>query len=233
MKRLLLVSSSNFHGTGYLEHCEAQILTLFDQVENVLFVPYALFDRDGYAQHARQRFEEMGLGLHSIHDAEEPIEAVREAEGIFIGGGNTFRLLKELQERGLIEPIRSRVEAGMPYLGTSAGSNVACPTLRTTNDMPIVQPASFAALDLVPFQINAHYLDADPDSQHQGETREQRLTEYLEENEAPVVAVREGSMVAVTGAEARLEGETGAVLFTKGQAPREIVPGSRIDRLLD
>jgi dipeptidase E len=232
MKRLLLVSSSNFHGTGYLEHCEAQILALFEHVERVLFVPYALFDRDGYALHARQRFEAMGLGLDSIHDAREPVDAVLEAEGIFIGGGNTFRLLNELQERGLIEPIRSRVESGMPYLGTSAGSNVACPTLRTTNDMPIVQPASFAALDLVPFQINAHYLDADPDSKHQGETREQRLTEYLEENETPVVAIREGSMVEVAGTEARLAGETGAVLFMRGQAPRDIDQGSRIDELL-
>ena len=229
MKRLLLVSSSNFHGTGYLEHCEAQILALFERVDRVLFVPYALFDRDGYTQHARQRFEEMGLGLDSIHEAMEPIDAVREAEGIFIGGGNTFRLLNELQQRGLIEPIRARVEAGLPYMGTSAGSNVACPTIRTTNDMPIVQPPSFSALGLVPFQINAHYLDPDPDSTHQGETREQRLTEYLEENEIPVVAVREGSMVEVTGAQARLAGETGAVLFARGQAPRELVPGSRID----
>ena len=119
----------------------------------------------------------------------------------------------------------------MPYLGTSAGSNVACPTIRTTNDMPIVQPASFSALGLVSFQINAHYLDPDPSSTHQGETREQRLTEYLEENAAPVIALREGAMLVIGGSETKLEGETGAVLFARGQAPRELAPGSPIDDL--
>ena len=231
MKRLLLVSSSKVHGTGYLEHCEAEILTLLAEIQRVLFVPYALFDRDAYTQQARQRFREMGLELDSVHETDDPVEAVRKAEGIFIGGGNSFRLLDELQQHGLVSPIRERVEAGMPYLGTSAGSNVACPTIRTSNDMPIVEPDSFAALDLVPFQINPHYLDADPDSTHQGETREQRLTEYLEENDTPVVAIREGGMVIVEGSESRVEGATGGLLFEKGQSPREILPGQRIDKI--
>ncbi|MGB5293677.1 MAG: dipeptidase PepE, partial [Thermoanaerobaculia bacterium] len=158
MKRLLLVSSSKVHGSGYLEHCEAQILELFARIDKVLFVPYALFDRDAYARQARQRFRAMGLELESIHETKDPVAAVGKAEGIFIGGGNSFRLLGELQRRGLVAPIRDRVEAGMPYLGTSAGSNIACPTIKTTNDMPIVQPASFTALGLIPFQINPHYL---------------------------------------------------------------------------
>jgi dipeptidase E len=136
-----------------------------------------------------------------------------------------------LQEQQLIEPIRARVEAGLAYLGTSAGSNVACPTIRTTNDMPIVQPASFSALGLVPFQINAHYLDADPKSTHQGETREQRLTEYLEENATPVIALREGAMIRVDGPETKLEGETGAVLFARDQPPRELAPGTLIEAI--
>ncbi len=231
MKRLLLVSSSKVHGSGYLEHCEAQILELFARIDKVLFVPYALFDRDAYARQARQRFRAMGLELESIHETKDPVAAVGNAEGIFIGGGNSFRLLGELQRRGLVAPIRDRVEAGMPYLGTSAGSNIACPTIKTTNDMPIVQPASFTALGLIPFQINPHYLDSDPDSTHQGETREQRLTEYLEENDTPVIAIREGGMIVVAGLEIKLEGKPGAVLFRKGQRPEEILPGRRIDGL--
>ncbi len=231
MKRLLLVSSSKAYGSGYLEHCEEEIRQLFAKSSRVLFVPYALFDRDAYAQQARQRFGEMGIELTSIHEAEDPVEAVRKAEGIFIGGGNTFRLLRELQGQGLIAPIGDRVEAGMPYLGTSAGSNVAGPTIKTTNDMPIVQPASFVALDLVPFQINPHYVDADPDSTHQGETRDQRLTEYLEENDTPVVAIREGAMVIVRDREVRLAGQAGGKLFRKDTGPVEIPPGQLIDGL--
>lgn len=229
MKRLLLVSSSKVHSSGYLEHCEEEIRQLFASSSRVLFVPYALFDRDAYAQQARVRFGEMGIALDSIHQAADPIEAVRKAEGVFIGGGNTFRLLRELQQLGLMVPLRDRVEEGMPYLGTSAGSNVAGPTITTTNDMPIVQPESFAALGLVSFQINPHYLDTDPDSTHQGETRDQRLTEYLEENDTPVVAIREGAMVIVRGREVSLGGDSGGKLFAKGHRPREIVPGQQID----
>jgi len=231
MKRLLLVSSSNVHGTGYLEHCEAQILELFHQCQRVLFVPYALYDRDGYSQQARRRFLEMGLELDSIHEAEDPVAAVLEAEGVFVGGGNTFRLLNQIQERGLVEPLRARVASGMPYMGTSAGSNVACPTIRTTNDMPIVEPESFNALSLVSFQINPHYLDTDPGSKHKGETREQRLNEYLEENDAPVAAIREGSMIVVRGSEVHLEGKTGGMLFSRGRPPEEILPGQPIGKL--
>lgn len=231
MKRLLLVSSSNVHGTGYLEHCEAQILELFHQCQRVLFVPYALYDRDGYSQQARRRFLEMGLELDSIHEAEDPVAAVLEAEAVFVGGGNTFRLLNQIQERGLVEPLRARVASGMPYMGTSAGSNVACPTIRTTNDMPIVEPESFNALSLVSFQINPHYLDTDPDSKHKGETREQRLNEYLEENDAPVAAIREGSMIVVRGSEVHLEGKTGGMLFSRGRHPEEILPGQPIGKL--
>lgn len=231
MKRLLLVSSSKVHGSGYLEHCEGEILELFARIGKVLFVPYALFDRDAYSRQARQRFRAMGLELDSIHETVDPVAAVGKAEGIFIGGGNSFRLLAELQDRGLVEPIRKRVEAGMPYLGTSAGSNMACPTIKTTNDMPIVQPASFSALGLIPFQINPHYQDPDPDSTHQGETREQRLTEYLEENDTPVIAIREGGMIVVSGQETKLEGVPGGVLFRQGRRPAEILPGRRIDGL--
>ena len=162
--RLLLISNSTLHGSGYLDHCAGAIASfLGPSVKRVLFVPYALFDRDGYAAKARTRFEAMGYGLDSVHDlAGGPVTAVDRAEALFIGGGNTFRLLDALWRHELIEPIRRRVRAGLPYVGTSAGSNVACPSIRTTNDMPIVQPPSFEALDLVPFNINPHYQDPIP-----------------------------------------------------------------------
>src|ERR1044071_3954702 len=168
----MLVSNSTTHGSGYLDHCAAAISALLGPaIARVLFVPYALFDRDAYAARARVRFEAMGYGLDSVHDAGGgPVRAVERAEAIFIGGGNTFRLLDALWRESLIEPIRHRARAGAPYIGTSAGSNVACPSIRTTNDMPIVQPPSFSALDLVPFNINPHYLDPSPQSTHMGAT---------------------------------------------------------------
>lgn len=232
MARLLLVSSSNVHGTGYLDHVEPWLLRLFEGRRRVLFVPYALADRDAYAAKARARFAAFGLGLDSLHEAADPRAAAAAAEGFFTGGGNTFRLLDTLQRLGLIEAIAARVAAGAPYMGTSAGSNVACPTIRTTNDMPIVQPASFAALDLVPFQINAHYLDPEPGSTHKGETREQRLAEFHEENATPVVGLREGAMLDVDGARMTLAGVRGARLFRRGRGPEEFEPGADLSELL-
>ena len=232
MARLLLVSSSNVHGTGYLDHVEPWLLRLFEGRRRVLFVPYALADRDGYAAKARARFAGFGLGLDSLHEAADPRAAAAAAEGFFVGGGNTFRLLDTLQRLGLVEAIAARVAAGAPYMGTSAGSNVACPTIKTTNDMPIVEPAGFAALDLVPIQLNAHYLDPEPGSTHKGETREQRIAEFHEENATPVLGLREGSMLEVDGARASLEGVAGARLFRRGRAPEELRPGADLSALL-
>ncbi len=231
MRNLLLVSSSSTFGTAYLDHCEGPIQDLFAgaQARTVLFVPFALKDHEAYADQARERFRSMGLELHSIHGCADPVEATAEAEGLFIGGGNTFRLLDSLHRLDLIDAIRRRVGEGMPYLGTSAGSNVACPTIMTTNDMPIVQPPSFRALEIVGFQINAHYLDPDPDSRHMGETRDTRIREFHEENDTPVVAIREGAMLAVQGAEVTLGGDSGAKIFRKDREPRECRPGTRID----
>jgi dipeptidase E len=154
---------------------------------------------------------------------------VEDAEAIFIGGGNTFRLLNTLCHYELLGWIRERVNTGMPYMGASAGSNLAGPTIKTTNDMPIVQPPSFAALGLVPFQINPHYIDADAASTHMGETREQRLREYLEENEVPVVAIREPAMIHVEGDVTTLEGSAGGKVFGRGREPYEIEAGSLIE----
>ncbi len=232
--RLLLVSNSTLHGSGYLDHCADAIASfLGPSVKRVLFVPYALFDRDGYAAKARTRFGAMGYGLDSVHDmAGGPMEAVERAEALFIGGGNTFRLLAALWHHPLIEPIRRRVRAGMPYVGSSAGSNVACPSIRTTNDMPIVEPPSFKALNLVPFNINPHYQDPISGSTHMGETREQRIAEFHEENTEPVVGLREGAWLLVDGSTVLLQGSTGARLFRKGEAPTELAVGARLDFLI-
>jgi len=229
--RLLLISTSTTHGTGYLDHCASAIQAfLGPTISRVVFVPYALFDRDAYAAKARGRFEAMGYGLDSVHDAAGgPVRAVERAEAIFIGGGNTFRLLDALWRESLIEPIRERVKAGAPYIGTSAGSNVACPSIRTTNDMPIVEPPSFSALNLVPFNINPHYIDPMPGSTHMGENREQRIAEFHEENTPPVVGLREGAWLVVDDETVVLEGANGARLFQRGQAPIELAPGTRFE----
>jgi dipeptidase E len=227
-KRLLLLSSSRVHGSGYLDHAESEIRDFLHGVSRVLFVPFALRDQDGYTNTARTCFQRMGLLLDSLHEARDPKQAVQAAEAMFIGGGNTFRLLKRLYELDLLETIRKRVEDGMPYMGASAGSNVAGPTIRTTNDMPIVQPPSFNALALVPFQINPHYLDADANSTHMGETREQRLNEYLEENTVPVIAIREPAMLRIEDGVVRLKGKRGARIFKPGEEPYEVQSGTDI-----
>ncbi len=227
--KALLLSSSRVHGGGYLDHAEAEIKTFLHGVSRVLFVPYALQDRDGYANVARTKFEAMGFALDSIHDAADPKQAVEQAQAMFIGGGNTFRLLKTLYDLDLLDAIKQRAEADMAYMGASAGSNVAGLTIRTTNDMPIMQPPSFNALGLVPFQINPHYIDADPSSTHMGETREQRLREYLEENTVPVVAIREPAMLYLENGVVTLKGKAHARIFKRGQEPFEVEPGSVIN----
>jgi dipeptidase E len=221
--RLLLISNSTPHGRGYLDHCAEAIASfLGTSITRVLFVPFAAFDRDAYAAKARGRFQAIGFGLDSVHDSPGgPTRAVEEAEALFIGGGNTVRLLDSLWRLELVEPIRRRVLSGMPYIGSSAGSNVACPSIRTTNDMPIVEPPSFAALNLVPFNINPHYQDPIAGSTHMGETREERIREFHEENPQPVVGLREGAWLLVEDSSVLLQGSTGARVFRKGETPNE------------
>lgn len=230
--RLLLVSSSTIHGHGYLDHVADALSSFLAGVKTVTFVPYALADRDGYAARARERFGKLGIELLSVHEAPDPRAAVRSAEAVFVGGGNTFRLLKWLQDEGLMGPIRDLSGEGMPYVGSSAGTNVAAPSIRTTNDMPIVQTANLLSLGLVPYQINPHYLDPDPASTHKGETREERLLQYLEESPVPVLGLREAAYLRVEKGVSTLLGEKGARAFKRGAEPFEIATGAEIEPLL-
>src|SRR3954447_3337141 len=216
--RLLLISSSNVHGYGYLDHSEPAMRAFLGDARRVAFVPFAAHDHDAYTAKVRERLARMDLNVIAIDDLDR-------ADAIFVGGGNTFRLLKTLYDRDLLNTIRERVRAGLPYLGSSAGTVIAAPTMQTTNDMPIVEPPSFAALGFVNFQINPHYLDVDPHSTHRGETREERIREYLEENEGPVVGLREGSMLQVENGVTTLLGEKTARLFRRGSDPVEVEPG--------
>ena len=224
--RLLLISSSNVHGFGYFDQPEPFIRDFLGRAKSIAFVPFAQHDHGAYTAKIRERFGRMGIDVF-------PYEDVDHAEAIFVGGGNTFRLLRTLCERDWLHDIRRRVQRGLPYIGSSAGSVIASPTIRTTNDMPIVQPPSFDALHLVPFQLNCHYLDPDPDSRHMGETREQRLQQFHEDNATAVVGLREGSCIRVGGPEAKLIGEKAARIFRRGQTPIEVPPGTRVDQVAE
>jgi dipeptidase E len=230
--QILLVSNSTLHGHGYLDHVEGEIRNLLGSARQVLFFPYALHDRDGYAAKAVKRFAAMGYELKSAHTTSDPRKAIAETDAIFIGGGNTFRLLKALQDLDLLEPIRRRIRKGAPYLGSSAGSNVAGPTIKTTKDMPIVEPRSFDALGLVPFQISPHYQDPDPTSKHMGETQEERILQFLEENETPVLGMREGAWVHAENGRVILGGTHGARIFRRGESPVEKTTGDEISSLV-
>jgi dipeptidase E len=171
--KLLLVSNSTNFGEGYLDHCIDEMISVLDGIDRLVFVPFALFDRDGYGRTAAARFEKVGVQVDVATADEAGQQLIENAHAVFVGGGNTFRLLKVLRDSDLLGRLRARARGRLVYMGASAGSNIAAPTIRTTNDMPIVEPDSFDALGLVPFQINPHYIDPDPGSSHMGETREQ------------------------------------------------------------
>lgn len=230
---VLLLSNSTAPGQRYLEHALDEVLGLFGARRRLVFVPFALADHDGYTAQVQRALAPLGVRVTGAHEG-DPVRQIEDAEAIFVGGGNTFRLVKALHELGLMGPIRARVAAGAPYLGSSAGTNVAAPSLRTTNDMPIVQPPSFETLGLVPFQINPHYLDPDPASTHQGETREERIVQFLEENDVPVLGMREGTWLTVGERTCRLGGvDAGARLFRRGVPPVEVASGTDLTSLLD
>ncbi|WP_338696034.1 dipeptidase PepE [Streptomyces sp. Q6] len=230
---LLLLSNSTQYGRGYLEHALDIVTGFLPAKARLAFVPYALADHDAYTARVRGALDGAGIEVHGVHEGDDPLAQLSAADAVFIGGGNSFRLLSALYRTGLRDALAKAVRAGLPYMGASAGTNMAAPTLRTTNDMPIVQPPSFEALGLVPFQINPHYLDPDPSSTHKGETREERLTEFLEENDVPVLGLREGSWLRVADARASVEGAHPARLFRRGAEPQELAAGSDVSELLE
>jgi len=225
--RLLLLSNSRNVGGGYLEHAEPWIRTFLGGIRRAAFVPYAgvTLTWDDYTATVAGRFAELGVEVTSVHTSKHPVRVIEDADAVLVGGGNTFHLLKQLYETGLLWAIRARVRTGVPYIGWSAGSNVACPTIRTTNDMPIVEPARLDAMRLVPFQLNPHYTDATLPN-HGGETRAQRLAEFITANpDATVVGLREGSAVLVEGSETTLLGPHTARIFRAGREVVDVDPG--------
>jgi dipeptidase E len=236
--RLLLASSSTVHGRGYLDHVAEALADFYAEASPVLFIPFALHDADAYAARARERFARFDparelVSIHTFPVAERAAR-VADAEAFFVGGGNTFRLLHALDSGGLLEPLRDRVRAGARYGGASAGTNIAGRTIQTTNDMPIVQPRSLSALELVPFQLNPHYLDPDPGSTHMGETREERIRQFHEEpgNQVPVLGLREGAWLAREGPSLLLGGSGGGRLFRPGVPPLECVENEDLSYLI-
>lgn len=230
---LLLLSNSQLPGREPFVHAAAELGPFLAGTDVVHFVAYALHDRDGYTARIAAVLRHFGVTVAAVHAAPDPAAAVRAARVLLVGGGNTFRLLSALQRTGLVEIVRERVARGeLRYIGSSAGSNVAAPTIRTTNDMPIVAVPDLRSFGLVPFQINPHYLDADPASTHMGETRAQRLEQFLEENDVAVVGMREGAWLRRRGAALQLGGATGAVLFRRGVPPHELAPGADLGFLL-
>lgn len=233
--KLLLISNSTNAGEAYLDYPKEDIRHFLGAKEvKALFIPYAAvtFSFDEYENKVRDRFREVGHDVVSIHHFADPVKAVAEAGAIVVGGGNTWMLLKLLQKNNLINAISEKVLSGTPYIGWSAGSNVACPTIRTTNDMPVTEPENFNAFNLLPFQINPHYLDANP-AGHAGETREQRILEFIEANPGMYVAgLREGTMFKVDDGKISLKGPRNARIFIKGREPFEVSPGDDISFLM-
>lgn len=234
---LLLISNSTNPGEEYLGWPRQYIKEFLSarNVKRVLFIPFAgvSFSYDTYEEKVKNVFDALGFEIYSIHHENDPIAAVNKADAIAVGGGNTFHLVREMQKLGLMDAIRQRVIAGIPYMGWSAGSNVACPSLRTTNDMPIVEPQSFNCMGLIPFQINPHYLDAHPDN-HGGETREQRIEEFLVANtDIYVAGLREATLFQVDKGKLVLKGKRPLRVFKFGNEPQEIEPGEDVQFLME
>ena len=234
--RLLLISNSTMPGEEYLRYPMPEIKKfLGNQPLKAIFIPYAAvtFSFDVYESRVRERFAELGHQVTSIHHYEDPAKAIRDADVIIVGGGNTWQLVRMMNDNGLFPHIRESVTKGTPFIGWSAGSNIACPTLRTTNDMPVIDPLGFDCLNLVPFQINPHYLDKNPEG-HGGETREQRIEEFLEINSGVnVVGLREGTMLLREENKLSLIGSRTARIFKKGTIPVELSIDDDLSFLLD
>lgn len=234
MKQMIIASTSTIHESGYLNYLLEELTFFFKDVDTILFIPYARpggISHDAYTKKAQEAFSEIGKKVKGIHEFTNPKEALNTAQGIFVGGGNTFVLVNQLYKNNLISTLQEVIFKGTPYLGTSAGSNICGLTINTTNDMPIVYPPSFKTLALVPFNINPHYLDPDPSSKHMGETRETRIQEFHAFNSQPVVGLREGSWLKVNGENIVLKGELDARIFEYNKAPYEVETGTDLSGL--
>ena len=232
--KLLLISNSTNAGEEYLRYPMPEIGRFLSGIREIVFVPYAAvtFSYAEYERKVQDRFSELGIRVRSVHRAKDPAELIRRAEAICVGGGNTFALARKMQQQGLMQAILRKIKAGTPYVGWSAGSNVCCPTISTTNDMPIVEPESFRAIGAVKFQINPHYLDANP-AGHAGETREQRILEFIEANPRRwVVGLREGCMLRYDNDRMELIGNRPMRIFKKGVETFEVQPGEDLSFLL-
>jgi dipeptidase E len=228
--RLLLLSNSVAPGQGFLEHALESISDAMAGGRRLLFFAYASFDPDEYTELMSASLRPLGVDVVAAHRQSNPAHELDLADAVFVGGGNAFRLLRRFQDSGLVREVRQRVLDGLPYLGASAGTNLACPTIRTTNDMPIVEPRSLAALGLVPFQINPHYVE--PGATLLQEARDQRIGEFLQENDVPVVGLREGAWLDVRDDSVVVGGPTGGRLFRRGAEPRDLHPGGDLSGLL-
>ena len=234
MKHIIIASTSTIHGSGPLEYLLDELSAFFKDCTEILFIPYARpggISHDAYTTNVNIAFNKIGKTAKGIHEFNDANAAVNNAKAIFVGGGNTFVLVNQLYKNNLLESIKTAVNSGTPYLGTSAGSNICGLTINTTNDMPIVYPPSFKTLGLVPFNINPHYLDPDPKSTHKGETRETRIKEFHQFNTQPVVGLREGSWLEVKGSKIQLKGRLSARIFEHGKTPYEVETDCKLDHL--
>lgn len=234
MKKLIIASTSTLHGGIYLDYLLPALKEHFKNCSTLLFIPYARpggISHDAYTQKVAKVFAGLNIIVKGIHEYENPVEAVHNAEAVFTGGGNTFLLVTQLYKTSVMDAVEKAVKNGTPYLGTSAGSNICGLTMNTTNDMPIIYPPSFRTLGLVPFNINPHYLDPLPGSKHMGETRETRIKEFHQFNTQPVLGLREGSWLEVSGKTITLKGDLQARLFRSGQEAEEIETGTDLSGL--
>lgn len=234
MKKIIIASTSTLHNGDYLDYLLPEIKLLFENCTEIIFIPYARpggISFEAYTQKVAQAFGKISIAVRGIHEFENPIEALKSAQGIFTGGGNTFLLVSQLYENNLFDTLEKVVKNGTPYLGTSAGSNICGVSMQTTNDMPIVYPPSFTTLGWVPFNINPHYLDPIEGSTHMGETRETRIQEFHHLNTEPVIGLREGSWLAVNGNSIVLKGSLTARVFKQNELPFEIAPESELNNL--
>jgi dipeptidase E len=234
MKNLIIASTSTLHAGGYLEYILPELAVHFKNCKKLLFIPYARpsgISHEEYTIKVADAFSKINIQVKGIHEFENPIAAIENAEGIFTGGGNTFLLVSQLYKNKLMTVLADVVKNGTPYLGTSAGSNITGLTMQTTNDMPIIYPPSFQTLGLIPFNLNPHYLDPDLQSKHMGETRETRIKEFHAFNSVPVLGLREGSWLDVKGEKITLRGNLSARLFRQNQSPEELESGSDLSFL--